>query len=98
MPSALAGGGGGVALTRWGGAGRGDSYFGTYEAMKENLGKWLPPQSQVLCPSLAAVSGNAVSSLIFVPKEVLKQRCQVRLRPRSRHARARPPSLVYRSE
>lgn len=27
--------------------------------------------------SLAAVSGNAVSSMVFVPKEVLKQRCQV---------------------
>eukprot|EP00960_Hanusia_phi_P053260 761953-Hanusia_phi.AAC.2 len=33
--------------------------------------------SQNFSPSLAAMTGNAVSSLIFVPKEVLKQRCQV---------------------
>jgi len=52
-------------------------YFGTYESMKECWGNILPPNSQSLAPSLAAVSGNAVSSLIFVPKEVLKQRCQV---------------------
>mmetsp|Transcript_17410 Transcript_17410/g.26953 ORF Transcript_17410/g.26953 Transcript_17410/m.26953 type:complete len:253 (-) Transcript_17410:33-791(-) len=37
----------------------------------------LPEEWQALSASLAAVSGNAVSSLIFVPKEVLKQRCQV---------------------
>jgi solute carrier family 25 S-adenosylmethionine transporter 26 len=45
--------------------------------MKDCWGQALPPVSQGLAPSLAAVSGNAASSLIFVPKEVLKQRCQV---------------------
>ena len=52
-------------------------YFGTYESMKELWAAALPPLSQPLAPSLAAISGNAASSLIFVPKEVLKQRCQI---------------------
>ena len=45
--------------------------------MKDCWAQVLPPVSQGFAPSLAAVTGNAVSSLIFVPKEVLKQRCQV---------------------
>ncbi len=52
-------------------------YFGTYESMKEFWRELLPPNSKDFAPSLAAVTGNAASSLIFVPKEVLKQRCQI---------------------
>jgi solute carrier family 25 S-adenosylmethionine transporter 26 len=45
--------------------------------MKEFWRELLPPNSKDFAPSLAAVTGNAASSLIFVPKEVLKQRCQI---------------------
>ncbi|EKX54101.1 hypothetical protein GUITHDRAFT_100348 [Guillardia theta CCMP2712] len=52
-------------------------YFSTYESMKGVWSNILPDKTKNFSPSLAAMTGNAVSSLIFVPKEVLKQRCQV---------------------
>jgi hypothetical protein len=48
-------------------------YFATYESMKTYWGRVLPDDMMGISASLAAVSGNAVSSLVFVPKEVLKQ-------------------------
>ena len=52
-------------------------YFSTYESVREFWSAHVPAAVKSLSPSLAAVTGNAVSSLLFVPKEVVKQRCQV---------------------
>lgn len=60
-------------------------YFGTYELMKRRIsdaaaragaapGKVLARRAPV--HALAAVSGNVASSVLFVPKEVVKQRMQ----------------------
>jgi hypothetical protein len=54
-------------------------YFGTYESVKGYWSAAVPPSLKPMSSSLAAITGNAASSLLFVPKEVLKQRCQVRL-------------------
>ena len=47
-------------------------YFYTYTAFKGAL-----PLSGPLLHSVSAASGNAVSSIIFVPKEMIKQRSQM---------------------
>ena len=54
-------------------------YFGTYESVKGYWTGAVPPSLKPMSASLAAITGNAASSLLFVPKEVLKQRCQVRI-------------------
>lgn len=54
-------------------------YFGSYETAKNILYKY---ESQLKLPKpvihmLSAMSGNIVSSIIFVPKDVIKQQLQV---------------------
>ena len=66
-------------------------YFGTYESVRGSWSIALPPSLKPVASSLAAITGNAASSLLFVPKEVLKQRCQV-ARP-SLLCRARTPYM-----
>eukprot|EP00899_Mesostigma_viride_P029016 jgi/Mesvir1/929/Mv17487-RA.1 len=52
-------------------------YFGTYELTKSALYQHLPPQLTAMVPPVAATLGNMVSSIILVPKELIKQRLQV---------------------
>jgi len=54
-------------------------YFGAYEFVKDRLGRYHDGQGplRILTHATAAASGNIASSMIFVPKEVLKQRAQV---------------------
>ena len=54
-------------------------YFGAYEIMKTLISKVLPDKtftSRLTIHAMAAASGNALSSLVFVPKEFIKQRLQ----------------------
>jgi len=54
-------------------------YFGAYETMKTILAKFIPTttfSSRLYIHASAAASGNALSSLIFVPKEFIKQQLQ----------------------
>jgi solute carrier family 25 S-adenosylmethionine transporter 26 len=54
-------------------------YFGAYETMKTCISKIVPDNtfsSRLTIHALAAASGNALSSLIFVPKELIKQQLQ----------------------
>jgi solute carrier family 25 S-adenosylmethionine transporter 26 len=52
-------------------------YFGTYEFSKKLYGDFLFPLSnRALIHMMSAASGNIISSLIFVPKEVVKQKLQ----------------------
>jgi hypothetical protein len=67
-------------------------YFGTYELVKRSLQRLTdymqtktteispnyPFQWRVCVHMLSAASGNVMSSLFFVPKEVLKQKLQVK--------------------
>ena len=54
-------------------------YFGAYETMKTFISKVVPDNtfaSRLTIHALAAATGNALSSLIFVPKELIKQQLQ----------------------
>lgn len=56
-------------------------YFGMYEYSKARMSEtfpsaWASPRSRLPLISLSAASGNIASSVVFVPKEVLKQRLQ----------------------
>ena len=70
-------------------------YFGTYEATKRRLRRALAARraergeaggptigGRALVHLTAAACGNAASSVLFVPKELVKQRMQVRTRLR----------------
>lgn len=54
-------------------------YFGAYESMKQFLNKKFENKSiktRLAIHSIAAASGNIASSIIFVPKEYIKQQMQ----------------------
>lgn len=52
-------------------------YFGTYEYSKRLINAYLQDVlTRPLIYSLAAISGNVMSSIIFVPKDVIKQQMQ----------------------
>ena len=64
-------------------------YFGAYESMKTVLARHFPMDNQeednnnnfsnrLMVHALAAMSGNILSSAIFVPKELIKQQLQYR--------------------
>ncbi|CAB9514291.1 adenosylmethionine carrier 1, chloroplastic/mitochondrial [Seminavis robusta] len=61
-------------------------YFGAYESMKTVLTRYFPQDerstnnfsNRLLVHSLAAMSGNILSSAVFVPKELIKQQLQFR--------------------
>lgn len=56
-------------------------YFGMYEFAKATFARMLPaawesPRSRVPLTALSAACGNVASSIVYVPKEVIKQRMQ----------------------
>ena len=69
-------------------------YFGTYECVKRRLSSLATPQTsgrpdaslRPFMHLLAASSGNAMSSMLFVPKEFVKQQLQGQGQAESRTA------------
>lgn len=51
-------------------------YFGTYEFLRATLLAMRRGPPRLACNMIAAATGNLVSSIFFVPKEVIKQRMQ----------------------
>ncbi len=66
----------GVVAAACGSAPSSALYFGVYESVRRGLGEREGRAGRVGAVALSAGMGNAASSAIFVPKEVIKQRAQ----------------------